>query len=149
MSGRGRKTESIRWYQGTAASEFGIAPKTLKTRMTRLGIECRKDGTYSTKQICEAVFGDLDSEKLRLVREQADQVALKNAEARKELVALADIASGLNRAISGIKATIMAASNLEREDKEKILKACGDMWQSSLSGPSQPDESDMESTAAL
>ncbi len=77
---------------------------------------------------------DLQTEKLRLVRETADSVALRNAAERKELVPLADIASGLNRAISGIKAVILAASNLEREEKEKILKACGDMWQAGLCG---------------
>ena len=77
---------------------------------------------------------DLQTEKLRLVRETADSVALRNQAERKELVKLSDIAAGLNRAITGIKAVIMAASNLEREDKEKILKACGDMWQAGLTG---------------
>ena len=78
--------------------------------------------------------GDYNAEKLRLTKETADSIALRNQAERKELVPLADIAAGLNRAISGIKATIMAASNLEREDKEKILKACGDMWQQGLTG---------------
>ena len=78
--------------------------------------------------------GDYNAEKLRLTKETADSVALRNAAERKELVPLADIAAGLNRAITGIKAVILAASNLEREDKEKILKACGDMWQQGLTG---------------
>ena len=78
--------------------------------------------------------GDLQAEKLRLTKETADSIALRNQAERKELVPLADIAAGLNRAITGIKAVILAASNLEREDKEKILKACGDMWQQGLTG---------------
>ena len=137
---------SLKWNRLMICREIGMDARTVGKRLAEANIRAK---AMSTRQVISALHGDIDSEKLRLVREQADQVALKNAEARKELVALADIASGLNRAISGIKATIMAASNLEREDKEKILKACGDMWQSSLSGPSQPDESDMESTAAL
>ena len=78
--------------------------------------------------------GDYNAEKLRLTKETADSVALRNAAERRELVPLADIASGLNRAIVGVKSVIMAASNLEREDREKILKACGDMWQQGLTG---------------
>ena len=78
--------------------------------------------------------GDYNAEKLRLTKETADSVALRNQAERKELVKLSDIAAGLNRAIVGVKSVIMAASNLEREDREKILKACGDMWQQGLTG---------------
>ncbi len=82
---------------------------------------------------------ELQTEKLRLTRETADSIALRNAAERKELAPLGDIAAGLNRAITGIKAVIMAASNLEREDKEKILKACGDMWQQGLTGETRKE----------
>ena len=82
---------------------------------------------------------DLQTEKLRLTRETADSVALRNAHERKELVKLSDIAAGLNRAISGIKATIMAASNLEREAKEKLLLECGRMWQAGLTGETRKE----------
>ena len=77
---------------------------------------------------------DLQTEKLRLTRETADSIALRNAAERKELVKLSDIAAGLNRAIVGVKSVIMAASNLEREDKEKLLLECGRMWQAGLCG---------------
>ena len=83
--------------------------------------------------------GDYNAEKLRLTRETADSVALRNQAERKELVKLSDIAAGLNRAIVGVKSVIMAASNLEREDKEKLLLECGRMWQAGLCG-NQPKE---------
>ena len=119
--------------------------------MDEAGIKRSGRGKYPHDRALAAMIGhyralaekkpsaDLQTEKLRLTRETADSVALRNAAERKELVPLADIASGLNRAISGIKATIMAASNLEREDKEKILKACGDMWQQGLTGEARKE----------
>ena len=83
--------------------------------------------------------GDLQAEKLRLTKETADSISLRNQAERKELVPLADIAAGLNRAIVGVKSVIMAASNLEREDKEKLLLECGRMWQAGLCGNQQKE----------
>ncbi len=143
-----RKDESIRWTKEKAASEFGINPRTLTARIRKYGIESGKDGNYSTKDICSAVFGDIDSEKLRLTREQADKAAMENAETRGELANVKDLAVVTNRAIAAVKARIDSASNLEREDKDKILVELGKLWDGAF-GVSSTDAPDLEPAAAV
>lgn len=76
----------IRWTLEQAASEFGIGPKTLSMRVKTGGIDPESDGSFTTASICKAVFGDFQGEKLRKLREEADFYAIRNAQAKGELV---------------------------------------------------------------
>jgi len=117
-----RKDGAIRWTKNLAVAEFGIAEKTLTGRLRKHGIQPDKDGRYSTSQICKAIFSDIDSEKLRLIREQADKVALENANARRELIPAAEFREVVTKGLGAMLTAINSASNLEREDKDKIIK---------------------------
>lgn len=59
---------------------------TLAKRLKTAGIEPGEDGKFSTKQICAAVFGDMDGEKLRETRHRANLLEIDEQERRKELV---------------------------------------------------------------
>lgn len=120
--------KQIRWNVAQAAQEFGINPKTLSMRIKREGIEPARDKCFSTAQICSAVFGDIDGEKLLLTRQQRIKLEIENAETTKTLVDARRIAERVTRKITAVKAAILAAANLEREDKDKILVAIGDIW---------------------
>lgn len=82
----GRKIETIRWALGTAAKEFGLDPKTLSARLKARGIEVGVDGKLSTLQICEAVYGDLEGEKILKTREERIKLARENKTADRELL---------------------------------------------------------------
>lgn len=114
------------WTIEVAAAEFGVNPKTLSNRMKRYGIAPNQSGGYTTKQICEAVFGDIDNEKFRLVKEQADKIAIENKQSRRELVPAKEFGEIVNRALESIRATAMSASNLETQDRDKILLSIRD-----------------------
>jgi phage terminase Nu1 subunit (DNA packaging protein) len=75
---------------------------------------------------------DIAAEKFRLTKEQADKVALENAKSRSELVKVRDVAPVISKSLESIKATITAASNLEAEDKEKIIVACRQCYESAF-----------------
>ncbi len=79
--------EKLKWTLEVASSEFDINPRTLSKRMKQGGIEpAFEDRRFSTHQICAAVFGDMDGERLRLVKAQADQAELDLAKARSVVV---------------------------------------------------------------
>ena len=74
-----KKHTAQRWGLEKAAAEFGINPRTLSKRLKQYSIECGRDKMFSTKQICAAIFGDIDGERLRLTKEQADYIGVKQS----------------------------------------------------------------------
>ena len=116
-----RRKGAVRWGLHHAASEFGLAIATLGKRIKALSIEPGSDKKFSTKQICNAVFGDMDGERLRLVREQADEKAIANAEARGELVSYSEVLEVLRRAHGAIASTVLGLTHISIEDREAII----------------------------
>ena len=113
--------KQIRWNVAQAAQEFGLNPKTLAGRIKRESIEPGKDRCFSTKEICSAVFGDIEGEKLLLTRQQRIKLEMENAESESRLVDAAAVRSVMERGLAAMTLAVMAASNLENEDKAKIV----------------------------
>ena len=76
----------IGWTQEHAASEFGINPRTLSSRLKQLDIRPSDGKHYSTKQIATAVYGDLERERIRLTSAEADAQEWDNREKDEELI---------------------------------------------------------------
>lgn len=95
QSRTGRNFKQTHWTIESAANEFGRNRDTLIRALKENGIEpCFTDKTFSTMQICRALFpaGDKkDAEQTRLITEQADTVAIKKAKLLKELVPIVDV----------------------------------------------------------
>ena len=128
--GIGRKRKAIRWTLEVAASEFNINPRTLAKRCKAISVEFGMDRKMSTSQVCSAVFGDIDSERLRLTKEQADEKALSNAEQRRELVKFSEVLEVAHRGLSAMTSTVMGLTHLTVEDREAIinqLRAAGEV----------------------
>lgn len=124
--------------------EFGLDSRTLGKRLADAELDHKEE--FGTQEIFAALVGDLSSERIRLTREQADKIALENAESRRELIRASELLPMLERGIGAIKAHILSASNIEREDKDKILLQCKTFWD----GASEllaVGGSDVESTA--
>ncbi len=139
-----KKTRPVRWNRNSASTEFNISPKTLSKRLRWNGILPGPDGCFSTAEICRAVYGDLDGEKLRLVREQANERELKNEQTRGRLVDADDFRQLLTRGFSSMLSVINSA-NLEREDKDKLINALRDAGESvARAGQPVADDSDQE-----
>jgi phage terminase Nu1 subunit (DNA packaging protein) len=120
-----RKHSAIKWTKEIAASEFNINPRTLTNRLRQLDINPDKDGAFSTLQICSAVFGDYESERLRLTKEQADKLALENQQSRKELINVNDLADNLTKFISAARQRVLSNLKLDEDEKDKILSELG------------------------
>jgi hypothetical protein len=70
----------IRWSIYRAAVEFGIDRRTLARRLASASTEPGPDAHYSTRDIVCAVFTDLETERTRLTKAQADVAELKRGE---------------------------------------------------------------------
>jgi hypothetical protein len=115
-----KSVTSVRWTLHAAAQEFGIDDKTLAGKIRTGGIVVGDDGKFGTLDICKAVFGDIDGEKLRLVREQADSFAIKNAASRGQLLPVEDVKKHFEGVLIALRAGILA-SNLEQDEKSELL----------------------------
>jgi hypothetical protein len=117
-----KTTKAIRWTRERAASEFKLNPRTLVNRLRQQDIFPNREGKYTTLQICAAVFGDIDGEKLSLVREQRIKLQLENQEAKGELIRVDSIAEFLGKFLSAAKQRILSNLKLDDDEKDKILK---------------------------
>jgi hypothetical protein len=73
------KKKPIRWSIQQASIEFGTSPPTLGKALAQASIAPAADGTYTTRQICEGLFGSMHLEKIRTQRELARKLELENA----------------------------------------------------------------------
>jgi phage terminase Nu1 subunit (DNA packaging protein) len=142
-----RKLKEMRWNKELAASEFGINPRTLTDRIRKYGILAGKDKKFSTRDICSAVFGDIDAEKLREVKERADKLALENAEHRGELVDVKRLAEAMNRPLSAMRSRIASAVELLPEEREELGRDIQKLY-ASIFEVAGHDSSDAQSAAA-
>lgn len=111
----------IAWSLFRAAQEFGCHRDTLKKRLIASGVNPADGDTYTTAQICAALYGDKHAAQTRLANESADKVALDNAERRRELIPVAEALELTQRFCSEIRQRFMATS-LPESDKDALLK---------------------------
>ena len=110
----------MKWTLTNAGIEFGVSRETLRKQLTVA--EIPKKDTYSTKEICRAVFGDIENERLRLCREQADKLALDNEQSRQQLVPLSELLPKLEQYVAAARARIDGDPKLDRDEKDKIMR---------------------------
>lgn len=120
-----RKHTALKWTKELAASEFNINPRTLTNRLKGLDINPDKNGLFTTQQICSAVFGDIDSERLGLVRAQRIKQELDNQVMTGELVNAIEMSHEISKSLSAMRQRILSNSKLDEEEKDKLLRELG------------------------
>jgi hypothetical protein len=68
----------LKWNVEKAAAEFGLTIMTLRKALSKDSTRPGEDGCYSTKQICEALFGDMHKEKIATQRQITERITLEN-----------------------------------------------------------------------
>ena len=117
---------SVRWTVAAAAVEFGLDDLTLSKRIKTSEIVPGADGKFSTRQICAAVYGDMDGEKLREVRHRANLLELQEQQLRRELVPVADVQRVWGAVIVAIRQYIWNC-NAEEIDRRRWLAELVDL----------------------
>lgn len=115
-----RKHEKIEWSIELAASEFDINPRTLSKRFKQLGIEpSLADGKrFSTKQVTQAVFGDIDGERLRKTKHEADLLEVELARERSQVLPTEDVLRVWSNIAIAIRQVVKGSSLSENEKNE-------------------------------
>ena len=98
--------KQVRWTVNHAASEFGTTARTLSARLKELGLLPGQDDKFSTTQICKAIFDDAEKQRVRSIKAQADHRELQNAEARKELIQVEDLAARIRTPLASMRRRI-------------------------------------------
>ena len=99
--------------------------RTLAKRLKEAGVETGRGVNFTTKQLFEAVQERsekllmLDVEQARLASEKADEVAMRNAAKRKELLDLPQFCKRVDPIITGMIARI-ESSGMKDVDKDAL-----------------------------
>lgn len=107
---------------GAAASEWGIHPKTLSTRLKARAIEPGEDGKLSTLQVCEAVYGDLEGERILKTREERIKLARENAADERKLLPVDTLLRVWSGVILEYRQRVLY-SEIPQHVKEELLSA--------------------------
>lgn len=108
--------------------EFGVSPKTVSSKIKAAGIIAGNDGMFSTAQISQALFDSDHFERIRLVKEQAEAKHLANAEARKELVNVDELADRMTMPLAAMRQCILSVKKLTQDEREEILANIQDLY---------------------
>ena len=119
---QGKKHKPLVWNQGLICAELGMDSRTVAKYLRAR--ELASEG-LSTKQVFSAMFGDIDSEKLRLTKEQADKLERENREAEGKLIDVVTLSQNLQRFLSAARQRILSNLKLDDEEKDKILSELG------------------------
>lgn len=130
----------VRWSMRSAAAEFGTSPDTLRTYLRKNSIDPDKeDDRYSTKQIVTALFGDLESEKVRLTRAQADKTEMENRVRSGELIEVTAAVELAQRFCFAARQAVML-SELPEAGKNRVLRELGRLGEVDFNGVEVAEE---------
>jgi hypothetical protein len=115
------QAEALRWNVEKASTEFGVARNTLKKILNQNFIRPDPDGLYTTRQLCEGLFGSMHVEKLATQKEIREKLQLENQITRGQMLSRSELAKGLAQVADAMVCRI-AASELSRSAKEDLLK---------------------------
>ena len=100
------KYQTVRWGVAEAASEFSINRRTLANRLKTSGAVPGDDKKFSTKQVCDAVFGSIAGQKLRLLKAQADKTEQQVRLNDRDLIPAKFVESVWNQTIRSLREKI-------------------------------------------
>jgi hypothetical protein len=135
------RTKLLQWDQLMICREFGMDSRTVAKRLA--AVDLGEKSRWNTGEVCKAMFGNMAGERLRLVKEQADKLALENETRRETLVPVADLVQRLGKYLSAARARIDGDPKLDRDEKDKIITDLGQMLsvlRGTRAGPAPADD---------
>jgi hypothetical protein len=114
--------EALKWNVEKAATEFGVARNTLKKILNQNFIRPDTDGLYTTRQLCEGLFGSMHAERLATQKQITERITLENRITRGQVVNRAELMRVLSAIADAVKSRIMSDAAMSRTAKEDILK---------------------------
>lgn len=116
-----KRHDAIKWTVERAAQEFGVDHRGLASALRRAGLE-PVDGHYTTAQIAQAIYGDLEAEKIRTERARADLLEIELAEKRGSVVAVEEVKELGAKVIIAVRDKIQNSPHLLPEEKDELCQ---------------------------
>src|SRR6516164_5106991 len=113
--------EPLRWNVEVAAREFGMTEMTLRKSLAQNSACAGEDGCYSTREIREAVYGDLHSERILTQRQLTRRYELNNRIVEGTVVDRAELLR-LFAGVADAMTSRIEASSLTREEKTDLRR---------------------------
>lgn len=98
----------MQWTVHKAAIEWGVDYKSLAKWLSMQGHDMKKGKTFHTRDISRAVMGDLDFERTRLTRAEADLREMERSEKANELVPMPEVQSLYTAALLPVRQRLLA-----------------------------------------
>lgn len=117
-----RPFKRLRWTLEVACAEFDINTRTLSSRLKQEGIDPDKAGHWTTKQIVRAIYNDLEAERIRKTRAEADQVQMQNRITAGDYVHVETFCKKYE-VVAREMVRIIKSSTMTEEDQRKTLLA--------------------------
>lgn len=117
-----RRAEPIKWTRELICAEFGMDNRTLGKRLRAAQLD---SAILSSKQVFAALNGNIDAEKLRLTKAQADKIELENQESLRVLIRVDEAEEFLTKFFSAARERILSNLKLDETEKDKILESLG------------------------
>ncbi len=102
--------------------EFGMDSRTVGKRLSAAELAGE---TFNSKQIFAAIYGDMDAERLGLIKAQRISQELENQAELGELVNMSEMAQFIGKFFSAARQRILSNLKLDDDEKDKILKELG------------------------
>jgi phage terminase Nu1 subunit (DNA packaging protein) len=147
---RGSRLEALRWTVEQACAEFDINPRTLAKRIKTAGIEPGKDGRYSTRQVCTAIYTDYELARARKEAALARMAERDDRKAEGELIetskvrlAWESVGAQIKQRVQLIPSKLQSRLSLTQFQKTVCEQECDDAL-SELSKAITYEENEME-----
>jgi hypothetical protein len=111
----------LRWGADRAAVEFGMSANTLRKALNKESIACGADGCFSTQEICRAVFGGLNEEKLLTQRQLTRKYELENSIVEASVLNRSELTTAFAALADAMRSRIIV-SGLTRDEKADLLR---------------------------
>lgn len=120
-----RKTTALKWTPESAQSEFGRDAATIQKRIKTANIEPAADGTYSTAQICAAIYGDMEGARLRKELALASQEERRDRREARQLIEVESVVSVWEGYLTHVRQVIRHSELTEAKKRDLLdqLKA--------------------------
>src|SRR5215470_6408760 len=101
-----RSVGALRWTMRMAMSEMGVSMALLQARLKAAGELPGSDGHYGTNQLLNALYGDINSERLRKLMADRELTEVKRAILAKEHIPRERVISVLSNSYLVIRRAI-------------------------------------------
>jgi hypothetical protein len=126
ITGEGENTTGVRftpqrWTISQAALDFNAPFQKINTGLRKIGAEPDSNKTFSTLQICAAIYSSYELERIEKMRREAEDHKIENLKKSMSLVSKQAVLEFMYDAAAAIRQIVMS-SQMDKGEKEELCQ---------------------------